>query len=48
MRRNRVVAIADLTGSTLIPDDGYVISAVGTAREWIKRSVRKGAPAKFG
>jgi exopolysaccharide biosynthesis protein len=47
VRRNRVVSITDLNGSTQIPADGYVISAVGSAREWIKRNVRRGGPTKF-
>jgi exopolysaccharide biosynthesis protein len=47
VRRNRVVSIADFTGSTQIPADGYVISAVGSAREWVKRHLRTGGPTKF-
>ncbi len=47
VRRNRVVSIADFTGSTQIPFDGYVVSAVGSAREWVKRHVRRGGPIKF-
>ena len=47
VRKNRVVSIADFTGSTQIPFDGYVISAVGSAREWVKRHVRRGGPMKF-
>ena len=47
VRRNKVVSIGDLTGSAQIPADGYVISAVGSARESLKRNVRKGAPSKF-
>jgi exopolysaccharide biosynthesis protein len=47
VRRNRVVSITDLNGSTQIPADGYVISAGGSAREWLKRNVRRGGPTKF-
>jgi exopolysaccharide biosynthesis protein len=47
VRRNRVVAVKDLTGSTKIPPDGFVISAVGTARDWTKRNVRKGERLRF-
>lgn len=47
VRRNTVVAVRDLKGSTPIPSDGFVISAVGTAREWIKRNVRKGSRLRF-
>jgi exopolysaccharide biosynthesis protein len=47
VRRNRVVTVADGKGSSQIPSDGYVISANGTAREWVKQHFRKGAKAKF-
>jgi exopolysaccharide biosynthesis protein len=47
VRRNRVVAIRDLQGSTEIPPDGYIISAVGSAREWLKHHVRKGVKVVF-
>ncbi len=47
VRRNKVVAVKDLTGSTPIPSDGFVISAVGTARVWTKRHVRRGSPLRF-
>jgi Phosphodiester glycosidase len=47
VKRNRVVDIRDLQGSTLIPADGFVISAVGKSREWLKRNVRRRLPAKF-
>jgi exopolysaccharide biosynthesis protein len=47
VRRNQVVAINDLKGSSQIPSDGFVISAAGSARDWIKKYVRKGASARF-
>ncbi|MEK6279717.1 MAG: phosphodiester glycosidase family protein [Acidobacteriota bacterium] len=47
VRKNRVFSIADFAGSARIPADGYVISAVGSAREWVKRNVRKGSLVKF-
>jgi exopolysaccharide biosynthesis protein len=47
VRRNRVVAVRDLEGSSEIPFDGYVIAAVGSAREWVKRHVRKGGKIDF-
>jgi exopolysaccharide biosynthesis protein len=47
VRRNRVVAVKDLTGSTPIPADGLVISAVGSSRDWIKRNVRRGSRLRF-
>ena len=43
VRRNRVLAVGDLTGSSRIPADGYVISALGTAGDWVKKHVHKGA-----
>nr|MDQ2938259.1 phosphodiester glycosidase family protein [Acidobacteriota bacterium] len=47
VRASRVVALGDLKGSTEIPSDGYVISAVGSAREWLKRNVHKGSKIAF-
>lgn len=43
VRSNRVVAVGDLKGSSEIPADGYVISAVGSARDWVKNNLRKGS-----
>lgn len=47
VRRNRVASIGDLKGSSAIPVDGYVISAVGKSREWLKTKVRKGSRIAF-
>ncbi len=47
MRRNRVTTIGDLKGSSDFPADGYVISAVGRPREWVKIHVRKGSKVNF-
>ena len=47
VRRNTVMAVSDLTGSNQIPSDGFVISAVGNARDWIKRNVRRGSKLRF-
>lgn len=47
VRRSRVIAVSDLTGSSQIPSDGFVISAVGKARDWIKRNVRRGSRLRF-
>jgi exopolysaccharide biosynthesis protein len=47
VRRNRVAAVRDLKGSSEIPADGYVISAVGSAREWVKTHVHKGVRVNF-
>jgi exopolysaccharide biosynthesis protein len=47
VRRNRVVSVNDLKGSSWIPPDGYVISAVGSSREWAKAHLRKGSRVNF-
>lgn len=43
VRRNRVTQIHDGKGSSTIPEDGYIISATGTAREWARQNLRVGA-----
>ncbi len=47
VRGDRVVAVNDLTGSSRIPADGFVVAAVGTARIWTKRNVRRGTRLRF-
>ena len=47
VRGSRVVSVNDLTGSSKIPADGFVISAVGQSREWIRKHVRRGARISF-
>jgi exopolysaccharide biosynthesis protein len=47
IRGNRVIAVNDLKGSSEIPADGYVISAVGSARNWVKAHLRKGSRVTF-
>ncbi len=47
VRRNVVTAVRDLTGSSQIPHNGFVISAVGKARNWVKRNVRRGSRLRF-
>ena len=47
VRRNRVVSVGDLKGSSNIPSDGYIISAVGSARDWMKNHVRRGSKISF-
>jgi exopolysaccharide biosynthesis protein len=47
VKRNRVTAIRDLQGSSAIPVDGFVISAVGKSREWLRQNIRNGSPVKF-
>lgn len=47
VRRATVIAVNELTGSSRIPSDGFVISAVGKARDWIKKNVRRGSRLRF-
>ena len=47
VRRNTVITVNDLRGSSQIPPDGFVISAAGKARDWIKRNVRRGTKIRF-
>jgi hypothetical protein len=42
VRKGKVVAILDRTGSTPIPADGYVLSASGSLRERLKSELRLG------
>lgn len=42
IRRGRVVAVRDDAGSTSIPSDGFVLSATGTTRQWMRRVLRVG------
>jgi hypothetical protein len=42
IRRNRVQKIKNSSGSTPIPEDGLVISASGTARDWLLKNLRPG------
>ena len=41
-KTGRVKSISDMKGSSRIPKDGYVISASGSARDWIKQRLRVG------
>lgn len=43
IRRGRVVERRDQKGSSVIPRDGYVISASGSARDWALANLRSGA-----
>jgi len=47
VQRGQIVERRDLKGSSIIPDDGYVISASGAAREWALRNLRAGAHVKL-
>ena len=42
VRSGRVVGALDNAGRTPIPADGFVVSARGAAREWVRRALTKG------
>jgi len=42
-RRNKVIQISDGKGSSVIPVDGFVISASGKARKWVLANLRVGS-----
>ena len=43
VRKGKVVSVKDRYGSSEIPRDGYVVSALGSAREWLTKNIRKGS-----
>ena len=43
VRKGKVVSVRDHHGSSEIPSDGYVVSALGNAREWLTKNLRKGS-----
>ena len=43
VRRGRIVGQRDLKGSSVIPADGYVISASGSTRDWALKNLRSAA-----
>ncbi len=43
VRRDRIVELHDLQGSSAIPAGGFVISASGAAREWALKNLRRSA-----
>ncbi len=47
VRRNKVLSVSDQKGSSEIPGDGYVVSAVGKARQWVTGNLRKGSKVTF-
>lgn len=42
VQRNRVIALFDGAGSQLIPPGGWVISASGTSRNWVRTFLQRG------
>lgn len=47
VRRGRVTEILDQHGSSTIPADGFVISASGTARQWVRLNLRQRGSARL-
>jgi hypothetical protein len=47
VRRGRVTEIRDQQGSSTIPADGFVISASGTVREWVRQNLGKRASVRL-
>lgn len=47
IRNGRVTQRRDLQGSTVIPSDGFVISAAGSAREWALKALRINVPVRL-
>ena len=48
VRRGRVTEIRDRQGSSTIPADGFVISAAGAAREWLRKKLHQRELVKLG
>jgi exopolysaccharide biosynthesis protein len=47
VRRGRVTEIREQKGSSFIPADGFVISASGTARDWVRLNLRQRSSAQL-
>jgi exopolysaccharide biosynthesis protein len=47
VRRTRIIRIGDGEGSSAIPLDGFVISACGSAREWVIANLRMGSVVRL-
>ncbi len=47
VRNGSVLTVRDRHGSSEIPADGFVVSAVGNSREWLLSNVRPGAQISF-
>jgi exopolysaccharide biosynthesis protein len=43
VKNSRVISIADKKGSSHIPENGFVFSAIGTARDWVLKNLKVGA-----
>jgi exopolysaccharide biosynthesis protein len=47
VRRNRVIRVRNGGGSSAIPLDGVVVSAIGTARDWVLANLRAGTRVRL-
>lgn len=47
VRRGRVTEVRERQGSSTIPADGFVISASGAVREWVRQNLRKRGSAQL-
>lgn len=47
VRNGRVLTVRDRHGSSKIPANGFVVSAVGNSREWLLSNVSRGAQISF-
>jgi hypothetical protein len=47
VRHDRISEVRDLKGSSLIPADGFVVSAAGSARDWALKNLKVGAVIRF-
>ncbi len=42
IQNNRIVSVNDKKGSSRIPENGFVLSAAGTARDWVLKNLKVG------
>lgn len=47
VRRDRIIEVREQQGSSTIPANGFVISASGTAREWVRQNLHKEGLARL-
>ncbi len=47
IRRDKVISVIDRGGSSMIPADGFVVTANGRAREWVLANIHKGSTFKL-
>ena len=47
IKNSRVISVNDKTGSSRIPENSFLISATGTARDWILKNLKVGTQIKI-